>query len=148
MKIKGIYLLVINVIKDVKISIGALGTFTFKKGNHVYVGSAQNGIETRINYHCRVKEKHHWHVDYLLSNKNVFITEAFYKKAPKQEECNTARWLAREAKEIPKFGCSDCTCSSHLFFVGDELPREKLKKSGFSPFKVKIRENNDEIQKI
>ena len=43
--------MIINVRKDIKERIGALGKINFKKGKYVYVGSAQNNLEKRIARH-------------------------------------------------------------------------------------------------
>ena len=112
---RGIYCLIINVRKDIKEKIGALGKINFKKGKYVYVGSAQNNLEKRIARHLSKDKKLKWHIDYLLSNKNVKIEKTLYKKADKQQECKTACFLNKFETPIKNFGCSDCRCYSHLF---------------------------------
>ena len=77
---KGSYILVISIDENVKISIGSLGKFQFKSGFYFYIGSAmgKSGSTTLIN---RVKrhvlppdrKKVHWHIDYLLANRNSNI---------------------------------------------------------------------------
>lgn len=113
---KGIYLLLINVKKDIEIKVGSLGKLKFKKGFYVYVGSAQRNLEARITRHKRSFKKKFWHIDYLLSDKNAEIIDVFYKNAKKSEECETAKKLSKSFISIEKFGCSDCNCISHLFF--------------------------------
>jgi len=115
---KGIYCLVMNVKKDIETEVGALGNISFKKGNYIYVGSAQNGIEQRVRRHSRKNKKKHWHIDYLLSDKNVELIKYLYKKAGKEEECRLACFFLSSFEEpIDKFGCSDCNCKSHLFRI-------------------------------
>ena len=63
---KGIDLLRIYLKKDKIISIGRLGRISFKKGYYVYVGSAMNNLERRIERHKSSKKKVHWHIDYFL----------------------------------------------------------------------------------
>ena len=71
---KGCYCLIIHVKKYSKIRIGAkLGYLEFKRGIYVYVGSAMNSLESRLNRHLSSKKKMHWHVDYLLKNRNEAI---------------------------------------------------------------------------
>ena len=135
MILKGIYLLIIEVTENVTISIGALGSIPFQKGLYVYVGSAQNGIQGRLRYHYKTKKKLHWHVDYLLSHENVRILNAFYKPALKQEECLTAQELTNKSRPIPNFGCSDCSCLSHLFLLLTKTYIKELPVNGFVKFK-------------
>ena len=114
---KGIYCLIINVEKKIKLEVGALGEITFKKGNYIYVGSAQSGLENRIKRHFKKNKKKYWHVDYLLADKNVRIERYLYKKVGKKEECGIACFLALFEEPVKDFGCSDCNCKSHLFRI-------------------------------
>jgi Uri superfamily endonuclease len=111
---KGSYILIIEVIKDQEIQIGKLGKLLFKKGFYVYVGSALNNLEKRIQRHLKSDKKIHWHVDYLL--KNADILDVYYKKSNVWEECRIAKIFNEEMENIPGFGCSDCKCQSHLFY--------------------------------
>ncbi len=113
----GIYVLVINLKKDVKIKVGVLGNIELKKGNYTYIGSAQNNLESRIKRHKSKNKKKFWHIDYLLLNKNAKIINVFYKQSDKNEECITAKELAKSFNGVKKFGCSDCKCNSHLMFI-------------------------------
>ena len=47
---KGAYLLVMKLDKDVLIAVGKLGVLSFKKGYYVYVGSALQGLDHRIRW--------------------------------------------------------------------------------------------------
>jgi Uri superfamily endonuclease len=114
---KGIYLLIIDVKKDIKRKIGKLGEVKFEKGEYIYVGSAQNGIEKRIERHLKKKKKNFWHIDYLLTSGDVSINKIFYKEVNKEEECKTAEELSKTSEPVAKFGCSDCDCKSHLFKI-------------------------------
>lgn len=114
---KGCYVLVIKLKKDMFIKTGRLGKIFFRKGFYVYVGSAMNNLEQRINRHLRRNKKTHWHIDYLLRHGE--IKHVFYRESSKKEECNIANKLMKVLSMIPGFGCSDCSCKSHLFF-GDE----------------------------
>jgi len=68
----------------------------FKKGTYYYAGSAQNSIEGRIKHHLNNKNKLHWHIDYLLNNPNAEI---------------------KSIHSLSGFGCTDCKCESHLYFI-------------------------------
>jgi len=63
--VKGVYVLVVSVDKDVNVNIGALGSIGFEKGLYAYVGSAQNGLEKRIERHRRRAKRKFWHIDYI-----------------------------------------------------------------------------------
>ena len=111
---KGSYVLVIKNSKDQTIQIGKLGKIFFKKGCYAYVGSALNSLEGRINRHMRKDKKFHWHIDYLLDKTK--IVDVFCKKSKRKEECETAN-IFSNFESIKGFGCSDCKCKSHLFYV-------------------------------
>ena len=114
---KGTYCLLIKIEKPSNIKVGKLGLIKFGKGNYVYVGSALNNLEKRINRHLKPRKKKFWHIDYLLENKNVKIKDVFYKKSAKKEECKIAREIAKHSEPIKNFGSSDCNCESHLFKI-------------------------------
>ena len=111
---KGTYLLIVELQKDTRILVGKQGVIPFKKGCYGYVGSALNGLEQRIERHLRSQKKLHWHIDYLLAH--ATITQVFIKESSKREECDLAYHFAQTFKMIQGFGCSDCTCRTHLFF--------------------------------
>jgi Uri superfamily endonuclease len=111
---KGTYLLVMKLRKDTSIMIGKHGLVHFQKGCYAYVGSALNGLDQRIQRHLRTKKKTHWHIDYLLPF--TVVVDVFYKESTRREECRVARVFERNFTGIPGFGCSDCSCKSHLFY--------------------------------
>lgn len=117
--VKGVYVLVISVGNDIMVRVGALGTVFFVKDLYAYVGSAQNGLEKRVERHLRKVKRKFWHIDYLLSNRFAKVMKVFYKKAGKIEECRIARKLSGRGVAVKNFGCSDCACVSHLFKVKD-----------------------------
>ena len=125
---KGIYCLIINVKKSIQIKVGSLGKIKFSRGKYLYVGSAQRGIKKRIERHFKKRKKKFWHIDYLLTNKNVEIEDVRYKKAKKDEECKVACFLNALEEPIKGFGSSDCSCNSHLF---------KLKKLNLNKLRMK-----------
>ena len=127
---KGSYLLVIELKNDYEISIGKLGEIKFHKGFYIYVGSALNGLEQRIQRHLRNNKKTHWHIDYLL--KYAKIINVFYKEKENKEECIIAKKLDNKLSSISGFGCSDCKCKSHLFYgtynqIKNNIDKLKLK---------------------
>ncbi len=80
---KGSYILIIQVKKDMKVKIGKLGILSFKRGYYAYVGSAMNGLEGRIRHHLRHNKKMHWHIDYFLSKAEI-------KEIPKRIALNAS----------------------------------------------------------
>ncbi len=110
---KGSYILLIELENDKEIQIGKLGNIFFEKGFYVYIGSALNGLEQRINRHLRTDKKLHWHIDYLL--KSAKVNSVYYKENDQREECKIAKSFSK-LKPVSGFGCSDCNCKSHLFY--------------------------------
>ena len=136
-KMKGIYILLIEIDAKIKEKIGSLGKIEFDKGIYAYIGSAQNNLEKRIQRHKEKNKKLRWHIDYLLSNKHAKILKVFYKKAEKAEECRIAKKLCKTEKPILNFGCSDCKCKSHLFkieHVGSILKLDVKEYNGENDF--------------
>ncbi|MFO7928594.1 MAG: DUF123 domain-containing protein [Candidatus Humimicrobiaceae bacterium] len=91
----------------------------FRKGNYIYVGSALNSLEQRIARHLRENKTIYWHIDYILDNKNVAINGIYILKTSAKKECNIAKLVGESGKPVQKFGSSDCSCISHLFFWSD-----------------------------
>jgi len=110
----GSYLLLMELKNTETIPVGKLGKIDFKEGFYIYAGSALNGLDQRIQRHIRKQKKIHWHIDYLLNHAK--IVNVFYKQSEAKEECFIAKTLEKELSAIPGFGCSDCTCKSHLFY--------------------------------
>ena len=117
--VKGVYVLVISVGKDIRVNIGALGGVNFEKGCYAYVGSAQNSLEKRLERHLRKVKRKFWHIDYLLDNDAVQVLKVFYKKARKHEECKITKRISKRGILIKGFGSSDCKCQSHLVRIKD-----------------------------
>ncbi len=113
----GLYNLIIKLSKSKEINIGRLGTFTFPKGFYVYTGSAQNGLERRINRHLSSSKKFHWHIDYLLSYAK--IVKVFRYIGDGNAECKLSRMVGRYDGAdvvVNRFGSSDCDCVTHLYY--------------------------------
>ncbi len=115
--VKGIYVLVIQLNKNTYVRVGKLGKFFFTKGLYAYVGSAQVNLEKRIERHYKKEKQVFWHIDYLLQKPEFKIAKVFYETANKAEECKIANEIAMQGKPVKGFGCSDCKCQSHLFYL-------------------------------
>ena len=126
---KGSYCLIIKNKKQSQINVGAIGLIDFKKGFYVYIGSAMNSLIPRIKRHLSDEKKIHWHIDYLLKNKNITIEEVLFNIGEEKIECELAKTISKEGKEIDKFGSSDCNCNSHLiYFENIENSLDSVKK--------------------
>jgi Uri superfamily endonuclease len=123
---KGSYLLLIELKKEILISIGKLGKKNFSKGYYVYIGSALNNIENRILHHLGKDKKNHWHIDYFLSYGRII--KIFYKENNIKEECMIVKNLNKSLCPVLGFGCSDCKCNSHLFYGYYEEIIDVIKK--------------------
>lgn len=66
--------------------------FMFKKGRYFYVGSAQKGVENRVERHLRKNKR------------NVKIKNVFTKTGSKEDECRTARFLNQHGEPIKNLG--------------------------------------------
>jgi len=115
---KGTYILIIKFEEEKTIEIGKLGKINFKDGFYVYVGSALNGLEQRIDRHLRKTKKKHWHIDYFLDFS--CITDIFFLEDDDKKECKIVKKLEKHLFSINGFGSSDCRCKSHLFFGSQE----------------------------
>jgi Uri superfamily endonuclease len=111
--------LIIQVDKKVDVNVGALGKLTFEKGLYAYVGSAQANLEQRIKRHLAKEKRLFWHIDYLLNDSVARIVKVLYKQADRIEECELAEVIGERGEPVDGFGCSDCSCKSHLFRIED-----------------------------
>ncbi len=119
--VRGSYCLCIRVDKGHKIRIGVLGEIDFPAGRYVYVGSALNSLIPRLGRHLRTARGDgrvaHWHVDYLLREPGVGIEAIYATDWAVRMECEIAERIAEKGEAVPRFGCSDCSCRSHLYRV-------------------------------
>jgi sugar fermentation stimulation protein A len=106
------YLLNIYLKKQKRIRIGKLGTFKFKNGYYVYVGSAKRNMAKRIARHLRKKKKKFWHIDYLLQYAKV--KKVWTSDLPEEK---MAELLAKKmTAPVLGFGASDKKSNTHLFY--------------------------------
>ncbi|MFA5628765.1 MAG: GIY-YIG nuclease family protein [Dehalococcoidales bacterium] len=111
----GTYALVIFAERPSLLTIGKLGTYEFPAGYYIYVGSALNGLNSRLGRHLKAEKKLHWHIDYLLRQNKVI--QVWYSLSPDKLECkwtSILQGLTDVQMPVPGFGSSDCRCLSHL----------------------------------
>lgn len=126
---KGCYCLIINLEKNSEIEIGKkLGKTKFKKGHYVYIGSAMNSLESRLNRHLSDDKKLHWHIDYLL--KKSEITDIIFNEN-KKVECDLSQYMSTKTTGVEDFGCSDCDCESHLYYFKNKKEAIECVKNAY-----------------
>ncbi len=133
---KGAYILILYLKKTCRIRIGKLGLRKFKDGYYAYIGSAFGKtitLEKRIKRHLKLviwkRGLRWWHVDYLLSNKNVSLIEFLILQSIQKIECILADAVSHIADDfIPGFGSTDCSFyHSHIYYF-NRNPTASLKE--------------------
>ena len=51
-----------------------------------------------------------------MEDENSEIRDVLFNISDKKIECDLASIIAKDEEGIPKFGCSDCNCNSHLIY--------------------------------
>lgn len=124
-KDSGVYMIVLKV-DDCTMTVGALGEMAFNKGWYIYAGSAMRNLKSRVKRHLAKRKRKHWHIDYLAEVSEK--TKAFPIYTLNDLECKMAEDLSALAdEEVKGFGCSDCSCDSHLFY----FEKDPLQNRGF-----------------
>jgi len=93
--------------------------------------SGSSTLINRVKRHVSLSssKKIHWHIDYLLDDKNSVIIFIYLIPSNQRLECEIAKEISNISDDfIKKFGSSDCQCISHLFYFKD-----------FQNFKTKFR---------
>lgn len=116
----GTYVLLVDVLSERRIEVGALGSLAFDPGTYAYVGSARGpGGFARVERHHELsrdaRDVRHWHVDYLLGADGTKI-EAVVLFPDEDRECELVATLP--GAPVDGFGASDCDCDGHLL-AGD-----------------------------
>jgi len=119
--VRGIYCLLIRCKRPRSIKIGKLGEVKFRVGRYLYIGSALNGIEKRVSRYLKKDKKIFWHIDYLLASDYIHIEHIYCLETSKKFECLLSKEIQNFATPVKGFGCSDCDCMSHLFYVPEEV---------------------------
>jgi len=112
----GSYMLILRMKKDRTIDVGKMKNVFFRKGYYIYVGSARTNLNKRMERHLRKRKNYFWHIDYLRDKADHCT--ALPIRTTEDLECKLAQAIERITPiSIPKFGSSDCSCRSHLFFM-------------------------------
>jgi Uri superfamily endonuclease len=122
---KGTYTLIMFLREPMRLKVGALGELYFNEGYYAYTGSALgSGGFVRVGRHRAVaagkNRTKQWHIDYLLPH--VEVVDVVTSPRP---ECSVAGGIDQSLARVPRFGCSDCRCPTHLHYAED---LERMKK--------------------
>jgi sugar fermentation stimulation protein A len=76
-------------------------------------------LTRRIERHRRIRKTKFWHLDYLRERAD--FQAAIPVRTGDDLECQMAQAMnGIAAWNIPGFGCSDCSCESHLFGMKED----------------------------
>jgi len=118
----GTYALLLRSDVSARTRIGRWGYLNVRPGYYIYVGSAlgPGGVLARVSRHCREQKTRHWHIDYL--REFTIPATVWYSYSPTRLEHRWADAVAKlnNTEPVKGFGCSDCSCNSHLFFSASE----------------------------
>ncbi len=111
---RGAYVVIMKLSAPRSLDLGGLGVLDLPSGHYLYIGSAMRGLKSRLARHGRKRKRMHWHVDYLLDAAEA--VELLPIRSSRRLECAIARDLSEAPlRAVRGFGCSDCTCESHLY---------------------------------
>ncbi len=113
---RGCYILLIKLEEPKTIKVGSLGEIEFKAGFYAYIGSGMNNVMKRVERHFKKDKKLRWHIDYLTVQADEL--HALIIPTDVKIECEIAKVFSANFDCIEGFGCSDCKCRSHLFYLG------------------------------
>lgn len=128
----GTYVLIIELNKTCKISVGALGVISFDGGYYAYVGSARGpgGLRARLRRHLSRPKKRRWHIDFLLHRARPRSAVVFLSGT---REDSLAALLRSFLSSVEGFGAfDDPTSGSHLFYLGDNPSEAVRRMVGFA----------------
>ena len=136
---KGSYFLVIRLDEGKRIRTKGR-SFELKPGYYVYVGSAMNSLEKRIERHFRREKKMHWHIDFFLAEAELL--RAYLVPSAERLEETLSMEVSRVGEPVGGFGAGDVRVNTNLYrFEGepDTFLIEILKKLGLKWKIVKSR---------
>lgn len=135
----GTYALVLACNKTGNLRIGQLGSLVLQRGFYIYVGSAfgPGGLAARIKHHCSISPHPHWHIDYLRAKCDLI--EVWFTSATGRHEHSWAKAAPKSPGSLtpmPRFGSSDCTCLTHLFWFPHPPSAHEFRRLVESPVTV------------
>lgn len=121
----GVYTLIINLSRNLRLRVGSLGLLDFPRGFYSYTGSAlgpsRHALYYRVKRHLSKSKKLRWHIDYLTINDFSEILAVIAASSSSKIECKISSLLSNfsDVITIYKFGSMDCRsniCIGHLHF--------------------------------
>lgn len=115
---KGEYILTLELKRRAKVDYLSYKNFRLERGFYYYFGSARGpgGLAARVSRHLKKDAVIHWHIDKLKARARV--ADICLLPGTEKNECRLAAYFGKMSGSqiIPKFGCSDCGCPSHLVY--------------------------------
>jgi len=142
---KGSYFLVIR-LDGYKTIHTKAREFPLEKGYYVYVGSAMNSLEKRVERHFSKEKRLHWHIDYLL--KEAELLRAYLIPSDIKLEETLSLEVAKHGEPVEGFGAGDVRVSTNLYRFDEEPDSvlvEILDRLGLKWKRVK---SGDDIKKL
>lgn len=134
--VPGAYVVVMQSVRAVPVAVGRWGVLELQRGCYCYVGSAlgPGGVAARVSRHCRRDKALRWHIDHLREHVTPLEAWCCYAPGTLEHAWATALGARPDFTGVPGFGCSDCTCATHLFFV----PRPPAKPVAITGVRARI----------
>jgi Uri superfamily endonuclease len=129
----GTYALLLHLAHKKKARVGRFGTFTFERGDYLYVGSAfgAGGLRARIERHLCQRKGKHWHIDSLLAHaevRGIIYTTAH--DVLEHRWSQAASQMRGATIPVTRFGASDCGegCAAHLIQLDSKTDVAQLQR--------------------
>jgi sugar fermentation stimulation protein A len=134
---RGAYLLLLRLDAWQQIQVGKLGQCDFHPGWYVYAGSAMKNLSARMARHMRKRKHFHWHIDYL---RNIAAEcRVVPIRSNRRQECAVAGAVAKELSLCCEgFGCSDCSCPTHLSYSLENPLNSRRFHDLLEPFRMPV----------
>jgi Uri superfamily endonuclease len=134
LKNKGSYVLILRLTSAQILQVGKLGPLHFQPGYYAYTGSAfgPGGLGARLKHHLsplKPNARLHWHIDYFrqaAAPAGIWINEG--QRFREHIFASILRKMTDDGPSLKGFGCSDCSCPSHLFFFRETPDRHLFSK--------------------
>ena len=129
----GSYTLIMRSQVNQTIQVGKTKSLELQPGYYIYCGSAMGsgGIRARVSRHLKVNKNKHWHIDSLLDWCDVLEVWLCYTSINFEHAWSELLGKVMDSgTKAFRFGASDCTCQSHLFFATKKPKMSWIKTRG------------------
>lgn len=130
----GLYVLWLEVRRDIVVRVGALGPRRFAAGWYAYTGSARANLGPRVRRHFAKTKPLRWHVDHLTAHPAVRVAAVLTWSPSRWSECalnHEVAALIHGIAPVPRFGASDCRggCEAHFWRAGTMVAPEDIARA-------------------